>query len=129
MVVIHLFVSCILMIQPHILEIVLISDIQKNRECLILKFCDITPLQKKTPKQKTYQHHHTHFFLMIFSLILIFFAATLLHSSVRLSSGQTQQYRHANDKRCSNLPQQECHAVQKLLISVKQHCHAIHQKK
>ena len=44
-------------------------------------------------------------------------------------SGQTQQYRHANDKRCSNLPQQECHAVQKLLISVKQHCHAIHQKK
>ena len=41
MVVIHLFVSCILMIQPYILEIVLISDIQKNRECLILKFCDI----------------------------------------------------------------------------------------
>jgi len=112
MVVIHLFVSCILMIQPHILEIVLISDIQKNRECLILKFCDITPLQKKTPKQKTYQHQHTHFFIMFFSL-----------------SGQTQQYRHANDKRCSNLPQQECHAVQKLLISVKQHCHAIHQKK
>ena len=55
--------------------------------------------------------------------------AHALFSYVFFSLRSDTTYRHANDKRCSNLPQQECHAVQKLLISVKQHCHAIHQKK